>query len=458
MYVQVATQVILFFTQADFCTENNYVKLALEPEVASLYCIKQMEKSLTKETSGQHLVVDCGGGTVDIAVHKWVRVSPDTALEVDEIHKIHGGPCGSFAVNAEFEQLLLDILSTGTDITLSDIKKQCGAQWNELLYEDFEKSKCSFSKEEISVAITKPIRTYVREKYDKTISELIENYKKKWGTTYDTVLPEKVCNYIKSSGKNISEIAEFYKEIKWDDEDEAIVIPAGVMTILFSPVIDHIIQIIEDVLNTDAGKLIKNIFMVGGFSNNDLLFNKVKEYFSSKVTVGSITSPDLAVLYGSIEFAKNHGVIRSRIMHITLGIETWDDFKIDRHDERKKYIDSNGKSYCKHVFTKFVEVGQSMSTKKSNSMEQVFIPIPNKDNTCCINIYGSYEKDPLYINDDCSFLMGEIKIDDVPSASSGVLCEVTVHMDVRGTEIVVTAINNATSKELPLKLDWMKEF
>ena len=230
------------------------------------------------------------------------------------------------------------------------------------------------------------------------------------------------------------------------------------MTVLFSPAIDQIIQIIEDILNTDAGKVIKNIFMVGGFSNNELLFNKVRENFSSKAIVSMISSPDLAVLCGSIEFGKRHDVIRSRIMHITLGIETWDDFKIDKHDQGRKYTDSNGKSYCKHVFTKFVEAGQSVSTERSNSTKQVFTPVPNKDNICCINIYGSYEKDPLYINDDCSFPMGTIEIKDLPSASSGVLCEVTVHMDVRGTEIVVTAINNATSKELPLKLDWMKEF
>ena len=54
--------------------------------------------------------------------------------------------------------------------------------------------------------------------------------------------------------------------------------------------------------------------------------------------------------------------------------------------------------------------------------------------------------------------MHEIKIENLPPASSGVSGEVMMHMDVRGTEIVVTAVNNATSKKLPLKLDWMKEF
>ena len=452
--------------QAGFCTENDYVKLALEPEVASLYCIKEMEKSQTnetreesqtKQTSGQHLVVDCGGGTVDIAAHKWVRASPDAALEVDEVHKIYGGSCGSFAVNAEFEKLLLDIFSTGTDISLSDIKEQCGAAWSKLLYEDFESSKCSFKNQKINVNILKSIHTYVKEKSGKTVEELIGDYKKKWDTTYSSVVPKNVKGYVKKSGKTIEEVIKFYKELDWDDEDDAIVVPPGVMTILFSPVIGQIIQIIEDVLNTDTGKLINNVFMVGGFSVSNVLFKEVEQRFSSRV-VRSIPSPDLAVLYGSIEFGQKHDVIRSRVMHLTLGIETWDDFQPDKHDERRKYVDINGKQYCKHVFTKFVEVGQSVSTERSNSRKQVFTPIPNEDNICRINIYGSYEKDPMYIDDHCSFLMGELKIDDLPTISSGVACEVTVHMDVRGTEIVVTAVNNATGKELPLTLNWIKEF
>ena len=144
-------------------------------------------------------------------------------------------------------------------------------------------------------------------------------------------------------------------------------------------------------------------------------------------------------------------------MHITLGIETWDDFEMGKHDEKRKYVDSNGKPYCTRVFTKFVEVNQSVSTSRLNSKKQVFTPIPNENNICCINIYGSYEKDPMYVDNDCSFLMGEMKI-DVFSMGSGVPHEVTVYMDVCGTEIIVKAVNNETSQELPIKLDWMKDF
>ena len=74
-----------------------------------------------------------------------------------------------------------------------------------------------------------------------------------------------------------------------------------------------------------------------------------------------------------MEFGKKHDVIRSHVMHLTLGIETWNDFQPDKHDVRRKYVDINGTQYCKHVITKFVEVGQSVSTERSNSRKKVFI-------------------------------------------------------------------------------------
>lgn len=240
------------------------MKLALEPEVASLYCIGEIEKSLPNEKAGHHLVVDCGGGTVDIAAHKWTRGADDD-LHVDELHKVHGGSCGSFAVNAEFEQLLLEILTTGgTDISLSDIRKECGLQWNKLLYENFEMSKCSFVDNQVNVGIPKPIHTYVEKNCGKTIPELIENFKAKWDTACNIVLPEKICKYLKKSGKTTSELIASYKGLQWDDDDDddAIVVPPDIMTILFGPAIDQIIQIIEDVLSTD-NKQANNTYFYG---------------------------------------------------------------------------------------------------------------------------------------------------------------------------------------------------
>ena len=443
--------------QANFTNDKDSLQLALEPEAASLYCIETIEDLLVGCADGHHLVVDCGGGTVDIVAHKWLRVPPGNKLCVDEIHKVHGGACGSFAVNSEFAKLLLKILK----IDESDLRPICGLQWSKLIYDEFEKAKCSFENfdldYEITVTVSSNICTYIEKVHDKTILELIEDHQKSFEK--DSSLFQKLQDCCKKFNVTVAEVIADYKKLKWDEDAGGIVIPSVVLAILFIPVTDQIVKIIEEVLNADKNKSIKSIYMVGGFSESEFLFTEVSKYFSSsQVKVKTTPSPGLSVLFGSVKFGKHSDIIRSRIMPLTLGIETWDDFQPDKHDEKRKYTETTGKSYCMQVFTKFVQIGQSVLTEDSNST-QSFRPLQNKDNTCCVSIYGSFEKEPKYINDPDCYLAGEILIKDLPPPENGIPHLITVCMDVRGTEIVVTAVSNADNRQHPLKLklDWMKD-
>ena len=426
--------------------------LALEPEAASLYCIETIEDLLKDSAGGHHLVVDCGGGTVDIVAHKWLRVPPGNKLCVDETHKVRGGPCGGFAVNNEFAKLLLKILK----IDELHMRPICGSQWNKLIYDEFEKAKCSFEdyniEFEATVTVLKSVCSYVEKLHGKTVSELIDDYKRNFE---DPDLSQKLANKFNVS---TSKVIAAYNKLNWDDSEDAIVIPSVVMAMLFIPLINQIVKVIEEVLDADEDGSIKSICMVGGFSESKLLFSEVSSYFSSRVTVKKIPSPGQSVLFGSVKFGKNCDTIRSRIMPQTLGIETWDDFQPDKHDEKRKLMDSSGKCYCTQIFTEFVQIGQSISAENSNST-QVFIPVQNKDNTCCVSIYGSFEKAPKYINDPDCYLAGEIIIKDLPPPENGIPYPVTIRMDTHGTEIVVTAVSNAGSwcRPLNLKLDWMKD-
>ena len=434
------------------------MQLALEPEAASLYCIGNIEELLEESASGHHLVVDCGGGTVDVVAHRWLRVPPGDRYCVDETHKVHGGPCGSFAINAEFAKFLLKILK----IDESEVRATCGNQWSKLIFEEFEKAKCPFEKfnldSEATVSVSTNICNYVTKLHNKTISELIDDHKK--DLERDLNLSQKLYDCAKKFNKTTSEVFASYNKLRWDDDDEDLVIPFVVMAILFIPVIDQIVKIIEDVLNADKDKSIKSICMVGGFSENKFLFSEVDGHFSSRVNVKTVPTPSQSVLFGSIKFGKNCEIIRSRIMPQTLGIETWDDFQADKHDEKRKYKDTNtGKCYCTQIFTEFIQIGQSISIE--NAMpSQVFTPVQSKDNTYCVSIFGSFEKEPKYINDPECYLAGEIIIKNLPPLPvNGIPCPITVIMDVRGTEIIVTAVSNAEGGQHPLnlKLDWMKD-
>ena len=413
---------------------------------------------LEDSASGHHLVVDCGGGTVDVVAHRWFRVPPGDRYCVDETHKVHGGPCGSFAINAEFAKFLSKMFK----INESELRPVCGNQWSKLIFEEFEKAKCPFENcdldSEATVIVSKSICNYIKTLHNKTVSELIDDHKKDLEKDHD--LSQKLHNFEKRFNKTTSEVFASYNKLRWDDKEGGLVIPSVVMAILFIPVTDQIIKIIENVLNADKDKAIKSIRMVGGFSENKFLFSEVNNYFSSQVKVKAVLSPSHSVLFGSIKFGKSHEIIRSRIMPQTLGIETWDNFQAGKHDEKRKYEDpTTGKCYCKQIFTKFVQIGQNISIE-SSMPSQVFPPIQNKDNTCCVSIFGSFEKEPKYINDPECYLAGEIIIEDMPPPpANGTPYPITVIMDVRGTEIVVTAVSNAEGGHHPLKLklDWMKD-
>ncbi|CAC5421340.1 unnamed protein product [Mytilus coruscus] len=85
---------------------GNQLTLALEPESAALYCQLGAHRSglLPVQPGFKFLLLDCGGGTVDITVHE-VRL--DNSLK--EIHRASGGPWGGIKVDDAFQEHLLEL-------------------------------------------------------------------------------------------------------------------------------------------------------------------------------------------------------------------------------------------------------------------------------------------------------------------------------------------------------------
>ena len=84
--------------------------LCLEPEGASIQCREDSEEGLKNEmTKGTVvMVLDCGGGTVDITVHK-LTCNPDEKFLCEELLPSSGGSeWGSKYVDLYFEQFLAE--------------------------------------------------------------------------------------------------------------------------------------------------------------------------------------------------------------------------------------------------------------------------------------------------------------------------------------------------------------
>ena len=82
--------------------------LCLEPEGASIQCREDSEESLKQQLvkSSVVMVLDCGGGTVDITIHK-LTCNPDERFVCEELLPSSGGcEWGSKYVDLYFEEFL----------------------------------------------------------------------------------------------------------------------------------------------------------------------------------------------------------------------------------------------------------------------------------------------------------------------------------------------------------------
>lgn len=362
------------------------------------------------------MIVDCGGGTVDIAVHRWERNTVNKTMYVDEVHKVHGGPCGSFAVNKNFENFLKELLQ----ISDSEILTSFEQQWNTLVYYDFEETKCSFGPNDNTIMV---------------------------------VIPEKICSYIDSEkSTSVEELVNSYPNgsLEWDDDEGGIVIPHDIMQGFFKPVFDQIICHIDNILKTpECNKSVTKIILVGGFAVSNCLHNEIEKHFQG-YTVERGQNPWLSVLFGAIKFGKNHNIMRSRIMRQTIGIETWDVFVPGYHNEKNKK-EVGGKSLCTKVFTKFFEVNERISAD-NRGKELTVEPASDEHGDCAIKIYSSYDAGTKYIDDISCFVLGTLVIEGIPGLQSNLSREVKIRIDATGPQISVTAKNNGNSKELKLNL------
>ena len=359
------------------------------------------------------MVVDCGGGTVDIAVHQWQRNTEDNTLCIDEIHKVHGGPCGSFAVNKQFEIFLKELLQ----LSDSEILTSFEPQWDKLVYQEFEQTKCSFGPDDTSITIPIPkvIRKYIK----------------------------------KNKGKGIEELVNSNNSLEWDDEDDAIAIPQDLVLDFFRPVFKQIIEHIETVLKAPECKNVTKILLVGGFAVNQHLYNAIHQHFPT-YTLERGQNPLLSVLFGAVKFGKNHKIIRSRIMRQTIGIETWDTFVPGYHSEEHEKV-VEGKSYCTKIFTKFFDVNERISVN-TRGKEVTITPASNEHSACAVKIYSSYDQGIKYVDDISCFVLGTLVVEDLPGPNSDLSRDVKIRIDATGPQLLITAENNGKSKKLKLNL------
>ena len=364
-----------------------------------------------------YLVVDCGGGTIDMAAHKLTKTS-DGKINIDEIHRAHGGLYGGFGVNDEFEDLLKDIFQFSNE-EIKKLKSNYSRQWFRFIHEDFEYAKRFTTSDEITLIMPQIITKYVQETTSKSMEQLVSEYKR--------------------------------HKIQWFKDEGEVVLPLSTLKALYSPVIHHITNAIGEVLKKPECKVIEQILLVGGFAESDFLFHEVEKTFSG-LNVKKSAVPSISVLKGAIIYGLHQDMITSRTMCQSIGINTWDNFMPGIHDDNRKIV-VDGRELCKNVFTMLVEVNKSV--RVDTKIEHSFAPASKDRDTCKVEIFGSHDSKAFY-TDECScYKIGVLTIEDLPKFGNNVSREVLILLNVSGTEITASASCNGRTQELSVDLDFI---
>ncbi|KAH3840688.1 heat shock 70 kDa protein 12B-like [Dreissena polymorpha] len=218
---------------------------------------------------------------------------------------------------------------------------------------------------------------------------------------------------------------------------------------MFSKTCADIVQHVKKLLQNSVTMGTSTFLMVGGFSESPMLQDAIKKGFPDKKVV---VPPDagLTVLKEAVIFGHNSKMIVSRIAKYTYGIKCYLPFDPSKHPEQRKFK-LDGIYQVRGCFSKLVEVGQSVSPDKPVGTK-TYLPHENRSGFT-IKLFASPKTDPLFVDEEGSFPIGEVGVDC--QDDRGKISSADVSLIFGGTELEVKAVHTKTDRETKAKFDFL---
>ena len=452
--------------------------LAYEPEAAALFTQYDFLHSEELITQFCYLVVDCGGGTVDIAAHKVTKQHGN--IFVENLISPHGNNYGGFAVNDQFEKLMNNILKVSAE-KFKQLKINCAVQWTLLINRNFEENKITMDPSNKSLPIFLQI-------------------------------PSKICGEIKNvTGKSLEELIDDYNDesVEWYEAESSMVLNSSAIDKLFSPALDEICKLIRTVLAKEECKKIETILLVGGFACSPYLFNRIEQTFGKDYKVCRSSTPTFSVVKGAVLCGQQENLIKpllenmeglstamkcqleiqsdaspqysstksrsstasvmhanrtqtlqlessmqivkhlppattkhlpfvlSRKMGHTIGVETVEEFQNGYHDIKKLTV-IDKEQYCNRIFHSLVKVNESVFVGSPKRVYK-FRPASDMQSNCVLNIFASSKENVRYTDEEDCRHRAKVEIGDLPECNAELSRDIELHVNFFNTEVEITA-------------------
>ena len=239
------------------------VKVFLESEAASYHChrvLSQMQKDAFLNVKDKILVVDIGGGTVDVVLQE--VIGNGINFKVRAFMESSRGDCGGTSIDESFINFVCEKVTC-----LEKYLKSDDPSYRLDLLNRWEEIKCAFGQLELmSESETMDIGTSLAAKWKAF---------------------EKENGYPRR---------ESYSEIELNEQD---------LKSIFDPVLERILGLIAAQLNRVQD--IKAMFVVGGFADSPYLMQRIRSQFSCKVDkIFRPHDPGSAMMEGAIALTLTH--------------------------------------------------------------------------------------------------------------------------------------------------------
>lgn len=373
---------------------SDNLMLVLEPEGASLAVHVGASQHGLLGPGSRFMVLDCGGGTVDITVHEVLTVQP---LALKAIAVPSGGNWGGDYVNIEFKKFLKELL--GPEL----FKEHTMPYEFYCIMSEFDKIKMAFdpSKEPGFIRLT----DVLNEKGQ--LLGLIE--------TYNANHPDKVINVSPTVRNGFLTMSR------------------ELMLSLFEPSLKATVDETRSVLSQHAE--IGTIMVVGGFGSSKVLTDRIRAEFHNpekglRVLVPNTRPrPQGAIGHGAVYFGLHKHIIRSRVAAYTYGVAVREGDVTD-------------------VFSPLVCKGDELPFNHEASMSG--IPASEEQDALTWRIYRSDKPDPTSVLDE--HLLGLLTVECPPDPIASNRRQ-RANFEFGGSEIKVTienALGEVTKAEISM--------
>ncbi|XP_015254625.1 PREDICTED: heat shock 70 kDa protein 12A-like [Cyprinodon variegatus] len=399
-------------TEAGIVTEGREHKLviALEPEAASVWCKKlpfdgfitqnHNRSSLDQTPGTQYIVVDCGGGTIDITVHE---VLGGGALK--ELHKASGNDLGGQNVDRKFKEFLREIFSDGV---WDEYEENYPSEVQKMMY-DFTRLKQV--DEDVQITCQFNLGTLAQKK------------------------------------KAVEEFFEGVEGVSWDDG--SIRISRDKLRSLFEESLQGIAESLREILKQDFS--IEFILLVGGYAQSQILRQHITDQFGDQCKVLCPLRAQEAIVNGAVQFGKNPEVLASRKSAFTYGISVCCTFNAKKHKAEKKFTEE-GSDYCQDIFSVLVTEGEDVNWNETR--ECFFSPIRSDQERMSMRFYQTERRDVMY-TDDWGVEEAGSFIVDMPDTTGGKNRTVRLDISFGASEITATATDINSEAKGSIKMEFM---